>query len=137
MTLWRSSETTLNPETDLAATGRATDKYQSSSDDAERSAESKRLTRCGLTAYPGANQNYKDMARNPQREILAYLLAGGRLTVQKAIQMFDTTELRRIVSRLKDRGFPVVADKQYGETKTGRRVRFNEYRMGQDLGSLQ
>lgn len=34
------------------------------------------------------------MVRNPQREILAYLLAGGRLTVQKAIQMFDTTELR-------------------------------------------
>lgn len=121
----------------MAATGRATDKYQSSSDDAERSAEPKRLTRCGLAAYPGANQNYKDMARNPQREILAYLLAGGRLTVQKAIQMFDTTELRRIVSRLKDRGFPVVADKQYGETKTGRRVWFNEYRMGQDLGSLQ
>lgn len=131
------SETTLNPETDLAATGRATDKYQSSSDDAERSAEPKRLTRCGLTAYPGANQNYMDMERNPQREILAYLLAGGRLTVQKAIQMFDTTELRRIVSRLKDRGFPVIADKQYGETKTGRRVWFNEYRMGHDLGGLQ
>lgn len=55
LTLWRSSATTLSPETDLAATGRATDKYQSSSDDAERSAEPKRLTRCGLTATPGAN----------------------------------------------------------------------------------
>ena len=88
-----------------------------------------------MTAYPGANQNYKDMARNPQREILAYQLAGGRLTVQKAIQMFDTTELRRIVSRLKDRGFPVVADKQYGETKTGRRVQFKEYFMKQAPGA--
>lgn len=77
------------------------------------------------------------MVRNPQREILAYLLAGGRLTVQKAIQMFDTTELRRIVSRLRDRGFPVIADRQCGETKTGRRVWFNEYRMGHDLGGLQ
>lgn len=75
------------------------------------------------------------MARNPQREILAYLLGGGRLTVQKAIQMFDTTELRRIVSRLKDRGFPVVADKQYGETKTGRRVQFKEYFMKQAPGA--
>lgn len=75
------------------------------------------------------------MARNPQREILAYLLAGGRLTVQKAIQMFDTTELRRIVSRLKDRGFPVVADKQYGETKTGRRVQFKEYFIKQAPGA--
>lgn len=73
--------------------------------------------------------------RNPQREILAYRLAGGRLTVQKAIQMFDTTELRRIVSRLKDRGFPVVADKQYGETKTGRRVRFKEYFIKQAPGA--
>jgi hypothetical protein len=106
LTLWRSSETTLNPETDLAATGRATDKYQSSSDDAERSAEPKRLTRCGLTAYPGANQNYKDMVRNPQREILAYLLAGGRLTVQKASRLFETTELRKIVSRLRRLGQP-------------------------------
>ena len=75
------------------------------------------------------------MVRNPQREILAYLMAGGRLTVQKAIQMFDTTELRRIVSRLKDRGFPVIADKQYGETKTGRRVQFKEYFIRQATGA--
>lgn len=76
------------------------------------------------------------MARNPQREILAYLLGGGRLTVQKAIRLFDTTELRRIVSRLKDRGFPVVSEKQYGETKTGRRVQYNEYFI-QAPGALQ
>lgn len=119
----------------MAATGRATDKNQLPSDDAERSAEPKRLTRCGLTAYPGANQNYKDMIRNPQREILAYFLGGGKLTVQKAIRMFETTELRRIVSRLKDRGFPVVAETQYDTTKTGRRVRFNEYYMEQAPGA--
>lgn len=49
--------------------------------------------------------------------------------------MFETTELRRIVSRLKDRGFPVVAETQYDTTKTGRRVRFNEYYMEQAPGA--
>lgn len=137
MTLWRSSETTLNPETDLAATGRATDKYQSPSDDAERSAEPKRLTRCGLTAYPGANQNYKDMIRNPQREILAYLLAGGRLTVQKASRLFETTELRKIVSRLRRRGQPIEDVMHYDTTRTGRRVQFKEYFIKKVPGTLQ
>lgn len=80
-------------------------------------------------------QKLKYMARNPQREILAYFLGGGKLTVQKAIRMFETTELRRIVSRLKDRGFPVVAETQYDTTKTGRRVRFNEYYMEQAPGA--
>ena len=119
----------------MAATGRATDKYQSSSDDAERSAEPKRLTRCGLTAYPGANQNYKDMARSPQREILAYLLAGGRLTVQKASRMFGTTELRKIVSRLRRRGQPIDDVKLYDTTRTDRRVQFKEYFIKQAPGA--
>lgn len=90
-----------------------------------------------MTAYPGAHQHDKTMRTDPQREILAYLLKGGRLTVKTAWKKFGTSEFRRIVSRLKDRGFPVIADKQYGETKTGRRVWFNEYRMGHDLGNLQ
>lgn len=71
------------------------------------------------------------MARNPQREILAYLLKGGRLTVQKAWRMFSTTELRRIVSRLKQKGHPIVDEWKYSETNDGRRVKFKEYYMAQ------
>ena len=43
----------------------------------------------------------------PQREILRYFLLGGRLTVQKAFRKFGTTELRKIVSRLKRKGFDI------------------------------
>lgn len=82
-----------------------------------------------MTAYPGANQNYKDMVRNPQREILAYLLGGGRLTVQKASRLFETTELRKIVSRLRRLGQPIEDVKHYDTTRTGRRVQFKEYFM--------
>jgi hypothetical protein len=77
------------------------------------------------------------MVRNPQREILAYLMAGGRLTVQKASRLFETTELRKIVSRLRRRGQPIEDVMHYDTTRTGRRVWFNEYRMGHDLGGLQ
>lgn len=69
------------------------------------------------------------MIRNPQREILAYLLAGGRLTVQKASRMFETTELRKIISRLRRRGHPICSERHYDTTHTGRRVQFNEYFM--------
>lgn len=71
------------------------------------------------------------MARNPQKEILSYLLAGGRLTVQKAWRMFHTTELRRIVSRLKRKGHPIVDEWKYSEAQGGEKVKFKEYYMAQ------
>lgn len=75
------------------------------------------------------------MTRNPQREVLAYFMKGGHLTVQTAIRMFDTTELRRIVGRLKQRGHAITSVRRYGTTKTGRRVVFHEYYMEQDPGA--
>jgi hypothetical protein len=42
---------------------------------------------------------------NPQSQVLEYLKAGGGLTVQKCLSLFHTTELRRIVSRLKMEGY--------------------------------
>ena len=67
------------------------------------------------------------MIQNPQREILSYMQRGGRLTVQRAGKMFNTTELRRIVSRLRKSGYTVCADRQHGMTEDGRAVSFNEY----------
>lgn len=75
------------------------------------------------------------MTRNPQREVLAYFMKGGHLTVQAAIRMFDTTELRRIVSRLKHSGHAITSVRRYGTTKTGRRVVFHEYYMEQAPGA--
>lgn len=63
----------------------------------------------------------------PMYEVLFSLLAGERLTVQKAFRLFHTTELRKIVSRLRRKGYDVRADRKYKETIDGRRVTFNEY----------
>jgi L-amino acid N-acyltransferase YncA len=40
----------------------------------------------------------------PQSQVLAYMKAGNALTVQDCLRLFRTTELRRIVSRLKSAG---------------------------------
>jgi transcription initiation factor IIE alpha subunit len=63
----------------------------------------------------------------PKRDILAYLQSGGRLTVNKAIRLFHTTELRKIVSRLRREGWVICADKRNDTTEDGRRVTYNEY----------
>lgn len=63
----------------------------------------------------------------PMYEVLFSLMAGERLTVQKAFRLFHTTELRKIVSRLRRKGYDVRADRKYKETIDGRRVTFNEY----------
>ena len=49
------------------------------------------------------------MAHDPQRQIAAYFRKGGRLTVKRAWDMFGTTELRRIVSRLRKGGMDIVS----------------------------
>ena len=63
----------------------------------------------------------------PKRDILAYLLNGGRLTVNKAMRLFHTTELRKIVSRLRRAGWTICADRRNDKTEDGRHVTFNEY----------
>lgn len=62
-----------------------------------------------------------------QHEILFALLAGERLTVQKAFRLFHTTELRKIVSRLRRRGYDIRSERKYRETEDNRRVTYNEY----------
>jgi hypothetical protein len=47
---------------------------------------------------------------------------GGRLTVQGAFQRYSTTELRKIISRLRKAGMP-IAD----EWKQNGTVRYKEY----------
>lgn len=67
------------------------------------------------------------MTHDPQTKILAYLKQGGRLTVQKAIHLFSTTELRRIVSRLRKRGYPIRDWKLSAVLGDGRQAQFKEY----------
>lgn len=71
----------------------------------------------------------------PMYEVLFSLLAGERLTVQKAFRLFHTTELRKIVSRLRRKGYDIRADRKYKESIDGRRVTFNEYYLCKELTS--
>lgn len=67
------------------------------------------------------------MAHDPQRQIAAYFRKGGRLTVKRAWDMFGTTELRRIVSRLRKGGMDIVSRWVSVETRDGRQQRVKEY----------
>lgn len=60
-------------------------------------------------------------------EILAYFQRGGKLSTQKAFRMFHTTELRKIVSRLRRAGFPIKANRQHEVKSDGKKVAYNEY----------
>lgn len=62
----------------------------------------------------------------PQNAILAHLLGGGRLTVNKALSMFRTTELRKVVSRLKRAGHDIRSVWR-DDVADGRKVRYKEY----------
>jgi hypothetical protein len=64
---------------------------------------------------------------NIQKDILTYLKQGGRLTVKTAIMMFHTTELRKIVSRLRELGHRIGSTWCTDQTSDGRQVRFKEY----------
>ena len=67
------------------------------------------------------------MTHEPQKKILAGLLRGERLTVRKAEILYHTTELRRIVSRLRRKGYPICSDRRSTLTEDGRITKFNEY----------
>lgn len=77
------------------------------------------------------------MTYEPQSKILAYFKAGGRLTVRKAERLFCTTELRRIVSRLRRQGHAICSNKLSAVTEDGRHTQFNEYYMAQVADSCQ
>lgn len=77
------------------------------------------------------------MTHDPQSKILAYLKAGGKLTVRKAERLYHTTELRRIISRLRKMGYSICPNKQKAVTEDGRQTRFNEYYMSQVADSCQ
>lgn len=55
-----------------------------------------------------------------QQEIEAFFNAGGVLTVQKAFWKFHTTELRKVVCRLKNKGLNIISKRVNGES-------YNEY----------
>ena len=69
--------------------------------------------------------------------IKGYLKAGGRLTVRKAERLYHTTELRRIISRLRKMGYSICSNKQKAVTEDGRPTQFNEYYMPQVADSCQ
>lgn len=46
--------------------------------------------------------------REPQACIRDYLAKGGTLTVQQAFRMFHTTELRKVITRLKRQGYRIM-----------------------------
>mgnify|MGYP000104354441 FL=1 len=79
----------------------------------------------------------KAMKHDPQSKILDYLKAGGRLTVRKAERLYHTTELRRIISRLRKMGYSICSTKQKAVTEDGRPTQFNEYYMPQVADSFQ
>lgn len=59
--------------------------------------------------------------------MLAYLIQGGMLSVRKAERLFHTTELRRIVSRLRRKGYAICGKPTGYMTDDGRKVIYNEY----------
>lgn len=68
--------------------------------------------------------------KKPQARILAYFIRGGTLTVWKAMSKFGTTELRKIVTRLRRKGYIIVGDWCYShDADRGRVVRYKEYHM--------
>ena len=60
----------------------------------------------------------------PQSEVLEYLKSGYSLTVLSCWQIFHTTELRRIVSRLKKEGHKITGTMQ---ELNGRRFKSYKY----------
>lgn len=79
----------------------------------------------------------KAMSDDPQNNILTYLKQGGRLSVRKAERLFHTTELRRIISRLRKKGYAIASNRQEVTTEDGRHTRFNVYYIIQVADSCQ
>jgi hypothetical protein len=52
---------------------------------------------------------------DPQNEILKHFQRGDSLTVLEALKLYHTTELRRVVSRLKKQGFNIISEPVKGQ----------------------
>lgn len=65
-------------------------------------------------------------------KVTAYLLNGGALTVKSCWAKFGTTEMRKIASRLRERGHKVVTKELTEMSNDGRTLRFNEYRIAKN-----
>lgn len=46
----------------------------------------------------------------PQEQVKRHLQAGLKITVQQCLRLYHTTELRRIVSRLRKNGMNIISD---------------------------
>lgn len=67
----------------------------------------------------------------PQQQILAWLLQGGSLSVQEAFRRFHTTELRKVIDRLRKRGYEIITRWEDG-TRDGRPIRYKRYSIKQE-----
>lgn len=67
----------------------------------------------------------------PQQQILACLLQGGSLSVQEAFRRFHTTELRKVIDRLRKRGYEIITRWEDG-TRDGRAIRYKRYSIKQE-----
>ena len=61
------------------------------------------------------------------QKILNHFQEGNQLTVLDALRLFHTTELRKIVSTLKDRGHSIKARPVVVDTADGRKATVNCY----------
>ena len=68
----------------------------------------------------------------PQQQILAWLLQGGSLSVQEAFRRFHTTELRKVIDRLRKRGYEIITRWEDG-TRDGRTIRYKRYSIKQTI----
>lgn len=64
-------------------------------------------------------------------KILKYLLDGHSITVQQAMRYFGTTELRKIVSRFRRKGYNIKGSPTY-KNANGRTVMFFTYSLVND-----
>lgn len=54
---------------------------------------------------------------DPQEQVKQHFLTGATLTVQQCLRLYRTTELRRIVSRLRKQGMNIGGEMYKGEYK--------------------
>lgn len=54
-------------------------------------------------------------ATSPQEDIAKHFQEGGSLTVLEALRLYHSTELRRIVSRLKKQGLNIISEPVKGQ----------------------
>lgn len=67
-------------------------------------------------------------SHEPQSRIREYLASGGTLTVQQAFRMFHTTELRKVITRLRRKGDCII-DRWTNSDCDGRTSRYKVYYM--------